>query len=508
MRFIPLHLWCVLCTFAVNAFAPTQNAIAHSAPRVLFTAADSARAVSTFQHAVDKILDNKTLRATKMGVSIVSLENDKPMYIRNGNQQLTPASTTKLFSTFAALHRFGAEHIVRTTVYADGAVQNGVLRGNVYLVGNGDALLTPSDIEQLALQIAGHGIKEIQGNVYGDGSAFDALTERTQYSGDREMVEPLAPISALTLARNSMTVTVAGGAGAKPTVSCYPMSSSMSFVINATVKKRGKSVSITPKFSGNKVQFVVNGTIGRGASVSRSFVIRNPELFAAGTLYSQLRSHGIRVAGSVEERKMPAGTRNARVAEVGRPLADIVAHVNKRSDNFVAEHVLKIAGSKMNKSSSGTTFASNNAREAVNYLNSVLSSFDIPFNTCSINDGSGLSRRNVVTPNVLVRLLSVAAQSPFATAFSASLSFAGIDGTLEHRMRGTPAVGNVAAKTGTLRNVSALAGYARTRDGERMAFSLMFNGGNVHAYKAIENRIAALLADFSYQSYSVGVAVR
>ena len=482
-----------------------RDGVVESTHRGYFSSADSARAVATLQHAIDKILDAKSLRATKLGVSVVSLENDKPMYIRNGNQQLTPASTTKLFSTFAALHRFGAEHIVRTTVYADGAVSNGVLKGNVYLVGNGDALLTPGDIEQLALQIAGYGIKEIQGNIYGDGSAFDALTERTQYSGDRDVVEALAPISALTLARNTMTVTVTGGGGAKPTVSCYPMSSGVTFVVNATVKKRSKGVSVTPKFSGSRVQFTVGGTIARGGSVSRSFVVRHPELFSAGTLYSMLRSQGVRVSGSIDERKMPAGTRNAKIAEVGRPLADIVAHVNKRSDNFVAEHILKIAGCKNHKQSASS---GNNAREAISYLSSVLASFDVPFSSCSINDGSGLSRRNAVTPNVLVRLLSVAAQSSFASAFSASLSFAGIDGTLEHRMRGTSAVGNVAAKTGTLRNVSALAGYARTRDGERMAFSLMFNGGNVHAYKAIENRIAALLADFSYQSYSVGMASR
>ncbi len=506
-RLFSFRLFCVVFTCIVAVVS--NNGVAGTTGRTLFSAADSARAIAVFQQNIDKILDAKVLRGTKIGVSIVSLENDKPMYIRNGNQQLTPASTTKLFSTFAALHRFGAEHIVRTTVYADGAVQNGILRGNIYLVGNGDALLTPSDIEQLALQVAGHGVKEIQGNIYGDGSAFDALSERTQYSGDREAVEPLAPISALTLARNSMTVTVNGGQGTKPIVSCYPMSGSVSFVVNAGVKKRGKGVSILPKFLGSTVQFVVNGSIGRGASISRSFVVRNPELFAAGVLYSQLRGHGIRITGSVDERKMPTAARNARIAEIGRPLADIVAHVNKRSDNFVAEHVLKIAGSKMNKSSvSSAGFAANNAREAISYLNAVLTSFDIPFGACSINDGSGLSRRNVVTPNVLVRLLSVAAQSPFASVFSASLAFAGIDGTLEHRMRGTPAVGNIAAKTGTLRNVSALAGYARTRDGERMAFSLMFNGANVHAYKAIENRIASLLADFSYQSYSVGVAWR
>ncbi|MBL7998993.1 MAG: D-alanyl-D-alanine carboxypeptidase, partial [Candidatus Kapabacteria bacterium] len=119
---------------------------------------------------------------------------------------------------------------------------------------------------------------------------------------------------------------------------------------------------------------------------------------------------------------------------------------------------------------------------------------------CQLFDGSGLSRRNKTSPMQQLNLLKYIAQQPFGGVFYSTLSIAGVDGTLGRRMRGTAAESNVHAKTGTHANVSALSGYTRTRDGERIAFSFQWNGNNVGMYKYLENLLAIQLSEFSYTS--------
>ena len=118
----------------------------------------------------------------------------------------------------------------------------------------------------------------------------------------------------------------------------------------------------------------------------------------------------------------------------------------------------------------------------------------------AIFDGSGLSRRDRVSPVMLEGVMRTMANHASGSAFFDSLPEAGVDGTLRKRLKGTLAEGNVHGKTGTLRNVSALTGYVTTRDGELLAFAMLMNGGNHGSYKAVQDRIAARLAEFSYRS--------
>ena len=122
-----------------------------------------------------------------------------------------------------------------------------------------------------------------------------------------------------------------------------------------------------------------------------------------------------------------------------------------------------------------------------------------PFESCVVNDGSGLSRRNLISPQALVATLVAAYNNrPLWKALYEALSVAGKDGTLRKRMKGTRAEGNVHGKTGTLKNVSALTGYVTSADGEMLAFAMITNGYNVGTYKSVENKVAERLADFSW----------
>ncbi|MBI3259390.1 MAG: D-alanyl-D-alanine carboxypeptidase, partial [Ignavibacteriae bacterium] len=137
------------------------------------------------------------------------------------------------------------------------------------------------------------------------------------------------------------------------------------------------------------------------------------------------------------------------------------------------------------------------AKKSVETITRALEKEGISTEGLCMNDGSGLCRRNLFSANTEVGLLSKATDLPFFLEFQASFALAGVDGTLKKRMKGTPAERNLHAKTGTLRNASALAGYVNTRDNERLTFAFIFNGGSVGIYKQTENELGACLADFS-----------
>jgi D-alanyl-D-alanine carboxypeptidase/D-alanyl-D-alanine-endopeptidase (penicillin-binding protein 4) len=140
-----------------------------------------------------------------------------------------------------------------------------------------------------------------------------------------------------------------------------------------------------------------------------------------------------------------------------------------------------------------------NGKSARKYYDELFDKYEIECEKCRLNDGSGLSRRNLVTPESIIKVLQQSYKSSFRNEFRRSFSLAGNDGTLKKRLRNSTGNGNITAKTGTLRNVSALAGYIDTIEGDTIAFAFIFNGPNVGIYKDLENKLAQLLSDFTYR---------
>jgi PBP4 family serine-type D-alanyl-D-alanine carboxypeptidase len=214
-------------------------------------------------------------------------------------------------------------------------------------------------------------------------------------------------------------------------------------------------------------------------------------MFVAGVLKHQLKLAGISVKGSIARKVTPE---NAEIiGEFKHPLSYLVGLVNKNSDNFLAEHVYKLVGA----SAGGQK---NTGKIATETVKRVLSDNGIPVDGICIYDGSGLCRKNLFSAAVQTMLLNRALKLPFGQDFKNSLSVAGVDGTLRKRMSGTYAASNLRAKTGTLRNTSALSGYSYTKDGEQLIFSIISNGPSVGEYKQLENRIGEAIANFSYAS--------
>jgi len=521
-------------SFAVNvAETPAASDAAvlpATATKTAITSVDSVRAIQTLQQQISSLLQEKTsqkvMEKTDVGLAVYSITRGKELFSLNASNPLTPASTTKLLPTFSALEQFGMEYLVRTSICTDATeeITGGVLRGNIYLVGRGDPLLSINDLENLAVQLKNMGISRITGNVYGDDTFFDRVTNRQEYSGDDDEVQPTGPISALSVQKNLITVLVSGGNAQKQPVrvQTFPSSDIFTFTVNAvtqvqkpvkTKRRRWVKPSLSIVESGaqanGKQHFVINGTLNPSTTISKLFFIHHPALAATDMLRKRIEMFGITVEGKTGLQKTPNTA--LVLAEFARPLMEIVKLVNKKSDNFSAEHLFKMLGSPL-LASDGSQMMFNadaeyrSAQASLRQIQTVLKDHAIDNTSWTINDGSGLSRRNKIPPATLIRLLVEANRAPFSDAFRNTLAVAGLDGTLEHRMRGTPAEYNVTAKTGTHKNVSALAGYLRTKDGELLAFSFMFNGWGVWHYKGLENKLCQTLAEFSYYTPADSIA--
>lgn len=540
-------------------------------PQTIYSQDSSKASINSLQNSLRSLINNAAGKGTKVSALVYSLDTKETLFDYNSHVPLTPASTTKLFSTYTAFHIMGGNYSVPTIVATDGAEpQDGVLNGDIYIIGKGDALLTIADIEELADKIEQAGIKKINGNIYADGTYFDKIVHRHIYSGDGEVVEPLPPITALSYYRNSMTVMVSGGNPLRvqtiPPSDAFLTTVKQGVVAQAPVNKGARKINsaptirrnvpktkvkgivkgnknsgrvmrkgkVVPKKKGRKHSFIdipdelwkdrygdaprnrkapvrkgrvrggvgiqssilpdgmqhftVSGSLGAGSAVSKHFSIVKPELAIAGSLANRLKSGGVEITGKIGLKKAPDNART--LGESRRALTEMINIVNKNSDNFLAEQTFKMVGAfSGGQENTGAT--------AVKTMKEELAELGVNTEGLCVNDGSGLCRKNLISAKTEVDLLVKASQSNFADQFSNSLSIAGVDGTLRRRMIGTRAQNNLHAKTGTLRNVSALAGYVTTKDGEKLCFAIIWNGGNVGSYKMTENMIGSTLADFS-----------
>ncbi len=549
----------------------------------ILTAADSTKAVVNFRSIIQNLIDAEGIASnSKTSIRILTVKQHEVLFEKNPHQYLTPASTTKLFPSFSAFFTMGSDYMIPTQVLSDGMIENGVLKGDIYLKGFGDALLDEQDITALVLQLKQKGITSINGGIYADASYFDNITQRHIYSGDNEVVEPLAPITALGIHKNEFIVDMVHGqtqiipasdavfvnrsiSAISKTNITQPKKSSTNKIVSkkTTIKTKNgkkkvikveksnskKSAKKTAKKSSKKtvkkplkksskkrshawwkigssfqdlqrngdapkapkrkkkskapisrisIQHNQQGLItvnasGKGTS-SATYTMKYPDIYAAGVLSSKLRLAGIHVQNGLLGRK--SSPSNAiMITEFKRPLAYMISLVNKNSDNFLAEHVYKMVGAY-----AGGHI--NTGKVATETVKNALSQCGIPVDGLCINDGSGLCRKNLFSAYVQTMLLEKAIKMKFGEAFKQTLSIAGVDGTLRKRMVGTYAENNLCAKTGTLRNTSALSGYASTKDGDQVVFSIINNGPNVSNYKQLENKIGAAIANFSYQNYT------
>ncbi|MEP6989741.1 MAG: D-alanyl-D-alanine carboxypeptidase/D-alanyl-D-alanine-endopeptidase [bacterium] len=436
------------------------------------------------------------VRGGKFGVMIVSLTRGDTLFAENAGDMMQPASTMKLFSTAVALDRFGPEFTFSTDVLRDGTVSpDGTVQGNLYLRGDGDPAMSARFFKDanlpmatLAHSVAAAGVKKVTGDLVYDASAFDdrKVPEgwKTKYLG----AAYAAKVSALSLNENLVwvVVTPAGDAAQvtlDPVTTTIPLRSKVRLVSG----RGGRIVAHRASDGG----IDVTGTIGSASGPLRySLVVDDPALFTAGALQAALENAGVTIGGTVRAAKTPtAATKVASFASP--PLSEIISEMNRESINIVAELLFRDAGRAA--APDGMSSADIGLTNLRDFLGKKVGADP---QAIRVFDGSGLSTLDYLTPRTMVQLLSYAHRGPWSSAFHGSLPVAGESELLRKRMRGTPAEGNLHAKTGTTDTVIGLGGFVTAKDGEIVAFSFIYNGADRWNAKATMDAMGATLANF------------
>ena len=436
---------------------------------------------------------NNRVRSGKFGVMVVSLTRGDTLFAHGAGDMMQPASTMKLYSTAAALDRFGPEHTFSTDVLRDSAA-GGVVAGNLYLRGDGDPSMSTRfwkdpnyPMTTLARSVAAAGVKQVKGDLIYDASAFDDQKIpdgwKTKYLG----AAYAARVSALSLNENVFWVAVRPEGGSAH-VELEPASTALPLTSNVRVV-RGSGGRIVARQSGDGL--VVSGTVGANSGTLRySLVMPDPALYTAGALQAALKDAGVTVLGTVKPGKAPASA--VKVASfTSPPLSQIISEMNRESINVVAELLFRDAARAT--APGGMSSADAGLANLREFLSKKVGADP---KTINVSDGSGLSTLDSLTPRNMIHLLSYAHHGPWSSAFHGSLPVAGESELLRRRMRSTPAQGNLHAKTGTTDTVIGLGGYVTAKDGEIMAFSFLYNGSDRWNAKATMDAMGATLANF------------
>ena len=458
-----------------------------------WTAPVGANALSS---AVADALGRHT-RSGKWGAIIVSLSRGDTLFAQNADDMLQPASTLKMYTSAVALDRFGAEYRFRTPALRDAAVgPDGSLAGNLYIRGVGDPSLSPrfwhdqNPMDALAQEIAATGIKHIRGDLVGDATAFDDKLVPDGWKSSYLGASYAARVSALSLNENLVWVSVEPS-GNKAVVTLEPATTAIPVENNVRVSGgSGGRISAIRQADGS---ISVRGTIGsRSGPLKYSLVVDNPPLFVTGALRASLKRAGITVDGQT---RLGAAPDNAvEVAALASPpLGQIIGEMDRESINVVAELLFRDAAHAATNQPGSAETGLTNLRDFMT------KKVGIAGTVVEVSDGSGLSLLDRVTPRSMVDLLSYAHRADWGPVFHAALPVDGESGTLKRRARGTPARGNLHAKTGTTNTVAALGGYVTAKNGEVLAFSLVYNGSDRWNAKTAMDQIGATMAEFMRQ---------
>jgi D-alanyl-D-alanine carboxypeptidase/D-alanyl-D-alanine-endopeptidase (penicillin-binding protein 4) len=431
-------------------------------------------------------------------VAVHSLDRDERLVDLNARTLLVPASIAKLVAVASAAETVGWDYRFDTVVLANGPIVDGTLRGDLIVVGSGDPSIggrAGEDLTAWVDAVKAAGVRRIDGRIIGDDDAIEDARPQLAWAWDDLGYTAGALFGALNLGENRMVVTISPGAaaGAPTTLAVEPHASDRPIANRTVTAAPGTAQLIWPEQRPGEPFLTIAGTIAPGSAQARlNIAVGNPTFWFASVLRNRLLREGIEVTGApwdVDDLPAPLDRSAATPIFTHRsaPLSAIVQPLLKDSINLYAEAALRL-------NARGTVPATNDAALAA--LRSRFEAWGIPPDGQQIVDGSGLSRRNTISADAVVAVLQrMRDVAPFVSA----LPVAGVDGSLESRMLQTPAAGNVRAKTGTMSNIRSLAGYATTRDGERLTFVVVtnnFEGSGAQANQAID-AIAVRLASFS-----------
>ena len=477
--------------------------------------AASKKAAAKFAKRAKDLLGGGSTSKGEWGLQSGDAESGEKLYEQNADKYFLPASNMKLFTTALALAKLGPEYRFRTTLETQGTIsKHGVLAGDLVLVGRGDPNLSnrkfPYELKEefdgapekalaeLADALVASGVKEISGDVIGDDSYFP----RERYPNGWEINDMVweygAAISAIVVDDNTVTLLLTPGDQAGEPVQAVVAPGTPDFMVKnevVTSAAEAKADLTLTREPGSHLVVVKGSLPAKSTPRKLVLAIEEPAQHAVATLKRLLEEQGVKVDGVARARHDPtglAGDPMVLAEHISVPLGNEVKLINKISQNLHTEMLLR-------------TVARQNGvwatpEDLMKVPQDFYASAGIAPDDVIQTDASGLSRHDLVTPRAIVTLLSFAQLQPWFEPYYASLPVAGLDGTLEDRMKNTPAAGRIHAKTGSVEHVRTISGFAETPSGRRLIFSFLSNnqgGKNHEAVDALAGLCVAMIEEFN-----------
>ncbi|MBW4496963.1 MAG: D-alanyl-D-alanine carboxypeptidase/D-alanyl-D-alanine-endopeptidase [Oscillatoria princeps RMCB-10] len=419
--------------------------------------------------AIDAVANRPQFSRSSWGILVETLSptSNRTLYSRQGTRYFIPASNAKLLTTAAALEKLGPQFRIRTSVYGTPPSSG---RVSLRVVGRGDPSLTDAELATLAQQLKSRGVTQVEQLIADDGY-FQGEPVHPNWEWEDVQAGYGAPVSSLILNQNAINLTLAPQNPGQPLQVIWENPRE---AVGWRLENRSRTVGqndeefveVGRDLSGPVLR--VSGQLRAGSEPEPVAVaITNPAENFLGHFRQALEAEGIAVARTSVARRSPIAGEAELAAVESPPLSELLEETNQESNNLYAEVLLRSLAAG---SASGETLAA-----GLEVLKATLTRLGVNPESYVPEDGSGLSRQNLVSPEALVQTLRAMASSPRADIYRASLPVAGVSGSLKNRFRDTAAQGIVRAKTGTVGGVLALSGYVTPPDYQPLVFSIVLN---------------------------------
>lgn len=453
--------------------------------------------VMTLQDKIEEIISVPAMSQALTGICVRTQDGETVVDI-NAEKMLVPASNMKLISTGTALHRLGPDFRYETSIGYDGRIVEGVLHGDLYIIGGGDPTIGSKDSIAVALDrtfgqweaiIRSAGIRRIEGRIVGDGRFFDTMAEEPSWQWNDIGTYYGAGATGLMFYENMQSFSVSAGPEVGAPVNIrpyYPDTPWMEFRYNCSTGNSGSGDLLYMYTSDVAPVAEIRGTFGVDRATKRvDCANKFPEYTCAHYFRNWLKKNGLECTEGVADFRLDPVEAPDSICMIGSTfspsLSRIAFETNHDSNNLYAETLFRTLGPDT--------------------VDSVLKDLGVDISHgVKIQDGSGLSRQNYVSPDFFCSFLAAMMDSPAYDSFLKSLPSPGGNGTLQYNLKSLPVEmrSRIKAKSGSMNGIRCYSGYIipSSDDGQTFIFSVMTNNSTSPSWQVrslLDSVLTALL---------------
>jgi len=442
---------------------------------------------------IESLLGDSLFTVSQISIDVYDLTEGKELYSRGSNLLMRPASNMKLLTSSAALLYLGPNENFTTNFLYSGNIKDSTLYGNIFVKGDFDPMFRTKDFDSVITKFETAGIKKIYGNIYADVSNIDSLYFGKGWMWDDNPGSYMPYLSSLNINKNSVKIYYEPSKVGENALLKFDVPSDYYTYQNEliTTNEDTSNIEITRDWLLESNHIKIDGDISYKRKLDSSSVnITNPPEYFLSLFAEKLKANGIELDGITGYGSISGNVDT--ITQVKRNLSEIVNETNKESDNLNAEMLLRKLSEKYFTGSAS-------AKKGLKLIDSLIISLGRSPKTFVFADGSGLSHYNLLSTSLIVDLLKYLYEEKpgIYSLLYESLPIAGIDGTLEKRMRSGNAYKNVHAKTGTISGVSSLSGYLQNSNSHMLAFSIFIQNysGSSRLARKIQDKICNILSE-------------